>query len=73
MQHVLEDWGEAHTSTVAREVLAKIEEVVETACGTLCVPLPILLSLFELTPFSTLSVLGQCASLPAPSFSTQSC
>jgi hypothetical protein len=43
VQHVLEDWGEAHTSCVAREVLARIEEVAETACGSLCVSFSFLL------------------------------
>jgi hypothetical protein len=46
VQHVLEDWGEAHTSCVAREVLEGIEGVAETACGSLCV-----LLLFFLFPF----------------------
>ncbi|GAA5989611.1 hypothetical protein JCM11641_002763 [Rhodosporidiobolus odoratus] len=34
VQHILEDWAEAHTSLVAREVLEKVKEVARTACGS---------------------------------------
>ncbi|GAA5886955.1 hypothetical protein JCM6882_009397 [Rhodosporidiobolus microsporus] len=34
VQHVLEDWAEAHTSVVAREVLEKVGEVAKSACGS---------------------------------------
>ncbi|GAA5875909.1 hypothetical protein JCM8547_001700 [Rhodosporidiobolus lusitaniae] len=39
VQHMLEDWAEAHTSGVAREVLSKVEEVGKNACGSFVVGL----------------------------------
>ncbi|BGP21046.1 meiotic PUF protein 1 [Rhodosporidiobolus nylandii] len=34
VQHMLEDWTEAHMSGVAREVLAKADEVATSPCGS---------------------------------------
>ncbi|GAA6001202.1 hypothetical protein JCM10207_007461 [Rhodosporidiobolus poonsookiae] len=34
VQHLLEDWQEAHTSGVAREVLERAAEIAKTACGS---------------------------------------
>lgn len=39
VQHMIEDWHEAHTSLVAREILEHVEDAAQTACGSLCVPL----------------------------------
>ncbi|BGP28168.1 meiotic PUF protein 1 [Rhodotorula toruloides] len=33
VQHLIEDWHEAHTSIVAREILERVEDVASTACG----------------------------------------
>ncbi|BGO96251.1 meiotic PUF protein 1 [Rhodotorula toruloides] len=33
VQHMIEDWHEAHTSVVAREILEHVEDVAQTACG----------------------------------------
>jgi hypothetical protein len=37
VQHMIEDWHEAHTSVVAREILEQVEDIAQTACGSLCV------------------------------------
>lgn len=39
VQHMIEDWHEVSTSLVAREILEHVEDVAQTACGSLCVPL----------------------------------
>ncbi|BGP36005.1 meiotic PUF protein 1 [Rhodotorula toruloides] len=37
VQHMIEDWHEAHTSVVAREILERVEDVAQTACGSLII------------------------------------
>ncbi|GEM11880.1 pumilio-family RNA binding repeat protein [Rhodotorula toruloides] len=37
VQHLIEDWHEAHTSIVAREILERVEDVASTACGALII------------------------------------
>uniref|UniRef100_A0A0K3CD28 BY PROTMAP: gi/647402165/emb/CDR48445.1/ RHTO0S18e00210g1_1 [Rhodosporidium toruloides] n=1 Tax=Rhodotorula toruloides TaxID=5286 RepID=A0A0K3CD28_RHOTO len=34
VQHMIEDWHEAHTSVVAREILERVEDVAQTTCGS---------------------------------------
>ncbi|GAA5842200.1 hypothetical protein JCM11251_000126 [Rhodosporidiobolus azoricus] len=53
VQHILEDWSDAHTSVVAREILEKVEDVAKSACGSFLVDrsaLPFCSKIMQIAP-----------------------